>query len=501
MRTNRRTQLPRTILATAAAACIALIGACSSGGGGGSSSSGGGGASAPTLRILATDAPFPYNLVTEAKVNVLELQIRDTAGTFTTLATYSPPLALDLVDLQNGATSLLYEGDPAPGTYDLVRIVVEPESITIDDNGNPVTFTNFRVPSGPQTGVKVFIDNAITVVTDLTTDLMLDFDLSRSFVAQGNMNSPAGIRGFNFTPVIRATNVSTAGSLTFRVLSNNATPAVTTDDFYINGAGYDVWDPDVATGVVIASGASGTDPMDPSKDGYVLHPAITAGSYEVEVGFTGHDPVVAPATMIAANLTDLGDIVLPATTGIIEGVVTTELTAMNGSVLSFAVDAADVDATPTSGPPSAGTDTTNTMGQYALSPLAFGDYDLTASKTGYTDATDTATAWVVGAPGPFSVDLVLVALTDDVSGTVTDAATPPNNVSGATVQATVTYGSGTVVIAETTTAVDGTYTFTGLPTGTYEFVATDGPVTGSVSHTQTGTGGTSPVTGVDITVQ
>jgi hypothetical protein len=43
--------------------------------------------------------------------------------------------------------------------------------------------------------------------------MLLDFDLSNSFVVQGNMHSPAGIKGFIFKPVIRAANNVTAGRL------------------------------------------------------------------------------------------------------------------------------------------------------------------------------------------------------------------------------------------------------------------------------------------------
>ena len=41
----------------------------------------------------------------------------------------------------------------------------------------------------------------------------MDFDLSKSFVLQGNINTPAGIKGFIFKPVLRVVNLTDAGRI------------------------------------------------------------------------------------------------------------------------------------------------------------------------------------------------------------------------------------------------------------------------------------------------
>lgn len=89
------------------------------------------------------------------------------------------------------------------------------------------------VPSGAQSGLKIFINPSIEVVGGLTAELLLDFDVSRSFVPQGNMDTPAGIKGFNFTPVIKAANLSTAGRLVGNVTDTlvNALEGVTLSVF------------------------------------------------------------------------------------------------------------------------------------------------------------------------------------------------------------------------------------------------------------------------------
>jgi hypothetical protein len=70
-----------------------------------------------------------------------------------------------------------------------------------------------KVPSGSTSGIKVKVDPPLTVEQGLTEELLLDIDLGESFVLNGNYLTPAGIKGFNFKPVIRAINVSDAGRI------------------------------------------------------------------------------------------------------------------------------------------------------------------------------------------------------------------------------------------------------------------------------------------------
>src|SRR5690606_5268214 len=77
------------------------------------------------------------------------------------------------------------------------------------------------------------IDPAITVATGLSTDLLLDFDVSRSFVAKGNLEHAQGITGFNFKPVIKASNLSTAGTLSGTVTTMEGESPLPLEDVQI----------------------------------------------------------------------------------------------------------------------------------------------------------------------------------------------------------------------------------------------------------------------------
>jgi hypothetical protein len=163
------------------------------------------------LVIRLTDAPFPVELIEKAEVIITKVEIRhenDTGG-YPFMTLLEDTLTFDLLELRNGVTAELLDTALPTGTYDLVRLYVHEASLTIKD----MDTYHMKVPSGAQTGIKIFIDPAVRIKGGLTAELLLDFCLEKSFVMKGNMNSPAGIKGFNFKPVIRAVNQSTAGSI------------------------------------------------------------------------------------------------------------------------------------------------------------------------------------------------------------------------------------------------------------------------------------------------
>jgi hypothetical protein len=177
------------------------------------------------LSVQLTDAPFPHDLVAEANVTIfkvdaryksdLQLDTQAIENTDTTVETIQDKpfvvlmeneVQVNLLDLTNGVTQTLVDTDVPVGTYDLIRVYVKGINIVLT---NGMTY-DLDVPSGSQTGIKIFIKPGLTVKGGLTSDLLLDFDVSKSFVAKG---SGQDINGFNFKPVIKASNMSTTGTL------------------------------------------------------------------------------------------------------------------------------------------------------------------------------------------------------------------------------------------------------------------------------------------------
>ena len=165
------------------------------------------------LIVKITDAPFPINYIESASVTITKIEIRKICDSISDgnpyLVVSEDTLTFNLMELRNGITENLPAIEISQGKYDLLRLYVDKASLKIK---NGETF-NVKVPSGQQTGIKIFIKPAIIVEGGLTSELLLDFDLSGSFVLRGNLDNPNGINGFIFKPVIRAVNNTTAGRI------------------------------------------------------------------------------------------------------------------------------------------------------------------------------------------------------------------------------------------------------------------------------------------------
>lgn len=231
-----------------------------------------------TLSVLLTDAPFPADLVAEANVTVTKIEVREAgsseASPYTTLT--EEIQSYNLLDLRNGVTASLASLDVPVGSYDLLRIYISEGSVVMKDS----TTFNLTVPSGAQTGLKLFISPAIVVTGGLTSDLILDFDVEKSFVSQGQGDT---INGFLFKPVIRATNASTVGSLA----------GSTTDTSAVAIANARVW---VEQDTVVANSYS-----DASGSYAIL--GLSAGAYAANATATGYDTVSVSVDIGAGSQT------------------------------------------------------------------------------------------------------------------------------------------------------------------------------------------------------
>ncbi|MBS3806691.1 MAG: DUF4382 domain-containing protein [Bacteroidales bacterium] len=178
------------------------------------------------LNIELTDAPINIDMVQEANVTITRIEARrvldsaevDSIHPFIEL--YNETETYNLLELRNGVTETLVDMEVPADEYDLIRLYVDEASLTLN-NGDSYSV---KVPSGEQTGIKVFIEPALQVQGGLTSELLLDFDISQSFIMQGNMNTPAGVKGFIFKPVIRAVNQTTAGQIQGLVSDTSQTP-------------------------------------------------------------------------------------------------------------------------------------------------------------------------------------------------------------------------------------------------------------------------------------
>jgi hypothetical protein len=234
------------------------------------------------LVVKITDAPFPIDLVEEANVTITKLELRtevDTAG-YPFLTIFEGSREFNLLELRNGVTEELVNLEVPAGEYNLMRLYVDNASIKVKDQEGSF---DVKVPSGGETGIKLFIEPSLRVAGGLT-EVLLDFNVDESFVLQGNINTPAGIQGFIFKPVIRAVNNASAGVVEGVVMD--------TDSVLLENAA--VWietDQDTIT--------SYTD-----AQGYYAIAGILSGEYIMGAAMEGFDTVTVPdVKIIEGNLT------------------------------------------------------------------------------------------------------------------------------------------------------------------------------------------------------
>lgn len=169
------------------------------------------------LSVKITDDPFDVSSVESASVTISKIEIRKAGSNESDPFLDLPiePVTIDVFLLRNGITEELVDLEVPEGDYDLVRLYVDEANLKL--KGNEEIF-NMKVPSGAQTGIKVFVNPVIHVEGGITAELLLDFDLSRSFVMRGH----SAQNGFIFKPTIKAVNNSVAGRIEGTVTDNSA---------------------------------------------------------------------------------------------------------------------------------------------------------------------------------------------------------------------------------------------------------------------------------------
>lgn len=252
-----------------------------------------------TVRAQLTDAPFPFGMLDSAAVAISEVKVHvisdpgdgDDDG-WHTISTEED--TVNLLDLQNGVTRILGETEVPVGYINQIRLLVDEAWVVLDDGRE----FDLDIPSGDRSGIKIHISPFIEVRGGDLTDLLLDFDVSRSFhPIPASANHSADIREFHFRPSIRAANLSTTGSVSGRVVDDMDTPADPDDDVPIENASVTVF----YNGDEIANTAT-------DQDGDFVLLGLPAGGVTLAANAPGFDQGVLDVTVVAGS--DVGGNVL-----------------------------------------------------------------------------------------------------------------------------------------------------------------------------------------------
>jgi len=150
------------------------------------------------FRLLLTDAPFPFDLVDSTNVVITRIELVSDTDSLGKLVISTDTMDFNLLDLQDGVTATLVDTLLPAGDYSQMRLLVGDARIILKDESEFF----LKIPSGSSSGLKILL-SGLTIAPDSLTEIVLDFDISKSFVVQGNPDTPAGIRGFIFKPVIK----------------------------------------------------------------------------------------------------------------------------------------------------------------------------------------------------------------------------------------------------------------------------------------------------------
>jgi hypothetical protein len=173
------------------------------------------------VQVLITDAPADYIETAEVWISRVYLQggleeeteeEEEGSGRVDLFNDPDNPRHYDLLTLRDGVTAdLAPPTDLEAGTYGQLRLVVDHALVTLADGyefKSGGTEWDLFVPSGMQSGIKVLLDGPIQIADQELTIVTVDFDVDENFVVQGNPDTPAGIHGILFTPVLREKNRS-----------------------------------------------------------------------------------------------------------------------------------------------------------------------------------------------------------------------------------------------------------------------------------------------------
>jgi hypothetical protein len=224
------------------------------------------------VTVLLTDAPHEYLEAAVVTIGRIELLSDD-----------GPPVVIttdggtyDLLTLQDGVTAALGTATIEAGRYLQLRMIVSSAELTLKA---PYTFNDgsvtrsLAVPSGAQTGIKIKLsadgNGAGVEIRPGETTLVVDFDVSQNFVMQGSADTPAGISGFLFTPVLRAVVEDVAGSIAGTV---TAPEGVETEGLQVTATRTDAQEGDAPATTLVKD--DGT---------FTLH-FLAPGTYNVTIG-------------------------------------------------------------------------------------------------------------------------------------------------------------------------------------------------------------------------
>jgi hypothetical protein len=228
----------------------------------------------PMVQVLLTDAPFPYGDVADVIVHVVRVEaaaVFDTSTGDPWVTIAEPDRAVDLLDLQQGTSTVLGEGELDAGEYDAVRLTINTSLSRIRFKDNTIATVHWPSDSSAELTLIAAVQGTLPVPQSGAA-IVIDFDVGRSFLYND------ADRTFDFIPWLRAVNPAATGSIAGLVTRDDGGSPVPVVDatvtVYSGNPGYP------PSWFVAGSGHTGPDGL--YRIAYLL-----AGSYIVRIELPG----------------------------------------------------------------------------------------------------------------------------------------------------------------------------------------------------------------------
>jgi hypothetical protein len=214
------------------------------------------------LLLVIGDAPFPLEMISAAEITIGSVSVRSSSNEgerWESMPAHGG--TFDLLSLRNGITTELAAFDLPAGEVDQIRLQILSGHVQLTDGRS----FDLKVPSGMSSGLKVFPAPPIVVAGGLTTDVLLDVDLARSFRSiPAAPRKTDDIRTFHFNPSLRVANLTTSGSVAGFVYSTEGTDELD-DDVPLGGVAVEAYPLDSPE---FDSGTDGADALTESNGLY-----------------------------------------------------------------------------------------------------------------------------------------------------------------------------------------------------------------------------------------
>lgn len=178
--------------------------------------------SSARLSVKLTDAPGDYDAVF---IDVKDVVVKYNGSEDEASIGEINAGLYDLLELTGGVSVLLVDDEIPAGTVSQIRLILgDNNTVVIDGQVYPLA-----TPSAQQSGLKLQINK--TLEAGIFYEFILDFDVDKSIVEQGN-------GGYNLKPVIRASTVAETGAISGIALPAGLQTLITADNGLIQISSY-----------------------------------------------------------------------------------------------------------------------------------------------------------------------------------------------------------------------------------------------------------------------